>query len=554
MSKLWVRTTFLLPLLLAVRAGLHDVPKMVDDQPSMAKNRGMSHASSGYEPARSGACTEAYTERVCLRRSGCAWCMVKHNEDADGDGVRAVSSIRRKSKSTSLRGKRGQQLECGKWSACVGPPGLCELRRDRKSCEKDSEVDVPCAWCASEDRCVTYTSNASGHLVAQCVGCDGKFNSGMKTDVCGVCGGTNSTCFAFTRQEQIGILLALSGNILISPYIRLKLWWVGMVLMAMGETGNFLAYAYAPATVVAPLGAVSVISNSILAHYILREHIGPRNLFGVAMAILGSVLIVLYAPSSDKQLTMEVLIEYMSDSGFAFFVISISIAILILFLLPDNIKKRYVVIYTLICSLTGSLTVMCVKGVSTALVLTLQGNNQFYNVLPWILVAVTVGTLIVQLKYLNLAMMHFGASEVVPVYYVLFTFCSIMAGIVLYKEYHQHCPPTNPDCHYTLFFVSGCLVTFSGVYLITFAKRSKTNYRDELDDLADEMLDGRFLHRDAGGRSRSDWTAYGRGRAATVEVETEGLLGGTVMRVKNSPPSSPDAQGVELSSVAAQLR
>ena len=41
----------------------------------------------------------------------------------------------------------------------------------------------------------------------------------------------------------------------LQPYIRLKLWWVGMVLMAMGETGNFLAYAYAPATVVAPLGA-----------------------------------------------------------------------------------------------------------------------------------------------------------------------------------------------------------------------------------------------------------------------------------------------------------
>lgn len=38
-----------------------------------------------------------------------------------------------------------------------------------------------------------------------------------------------------------------------------------MIMMALGETGNFLAYAYAPATVVAPLGAVSVISNSLLA-------------------------------------------------------------------------------------------------------------------------------------------------------------------------------------------------------------------------------------------------------------------------------------------------
>ena len=133
----------------------------------------------------------------------------------------------------------------------------------------------------------------------------------------------------------------------------------------------------------------------------------------------------------------------------------IVLAVLVLFSLKDAIKKRYVVVYTLICSLTGALTVMCIKGVSTALVLTLQGQNQFYNVLPWVLVATVVITLMIQLKYLNLAMIHFGASEVVPVYYVLFTFCSIMAGVLLFKEYHQHCPVDNPDCHYTFFFFRG---------------------------------------------------------------------------------------------------
>ena len=42
-----------------------------------------------------------------------------------------------------------------------------------------------------------------------------------------------------------------------------------------------------------------------------------------------------------------------------------------------------------------------------------------------------------QIRILNLAMMHFGASEVVPVYYVLFTLGSVLGGMVLYKEYHQ---------------------------------------------------------------------------------------------------------------------
>jgi len=37
--------------------------------------------------------------------------------------------------------------------------------------------------------------------------------------------------------------------------------------------------------------------------------------------------------------------------------------------------RRYVVVYLLICSLSGSLTVMSVKGVSTAVILTLSGLN-----------------------------------------------------------------------------------------------------------------------------------------------------------------------------------
>ena len=47
---------------------------------------------------------------------------------------------------------------------------------------------------------------------------------------------------------------------------------------------------------------------------------------GVVLAIGGSVLIVSYAPSSDKQLTMEVLEEYMSDASFIVFVSCLVIA------------------------------------------------------------------------------------------------------------------------------------------------------------------------------------------------------------------------------------
>lgn len=38
-------------------------------------------------------------------------------------------------------------------------------------------------------------------------------------------------------------------------------WWFGVILMGVGELGNFAAYGFAPATLIAPLGCVSVIGR-----------------------------------------------------------------------------------------------------------------------------------------------------------------------------------------------------------------------------------------------------------------------------------------------------
>ena len=433
--------------------------RMVDEAAvALAQSSRQGAAESASRAAA--ACRAVATEPQCALQNGCAWCSQKSAQPPAGTR-RAASGATRDEHTAVFVGGRRSLLEEGKasakdsracmaWQECTGPASLCELRASESACSGSSATESSCVWCKSEGemtippktlstfgelaltsrrdpragRCVNLTAKGQeASLNAQCKGCDGKFDSGVLLDACGECGGSsNTTCatshsFAFTRQEKIGIVLALSGNVLISvslntqkyahnkneergagklSYLKLKLWWIGMILMAIGETGNFLAYAYAPATIVAPLGAVSVISNCFLAHFVLREHIGVRNLLGVFLAIFGSVIIVLYAPSSDQQLTMDLLVQYMSETSFLALVSLIVVAVLVLFSLRDTVKKRYVVVYTLICSLTGALTVMCIKGVSTALVLTLQGQNQFYNVLPWVLVATVVVTLMIQ--------------------------------------------------------------------------------------------------------------------------------------------------------------
>lgn len=42
-------------------------------------------------------------------------------------------------------------------------------------------------------------------------------------------------------------------------YLMEPLWWAGMLTMIVGEIANFAAYAFAPAILVTPLGALSII-------------------------------------------------------------------------------------------------------------------------------------------------------------------------------------------------------------------------------------------------------------------------------------------------------
>ena len=260
---------------------------------------------NGFEGWRSQkACSSRTSEAACGLLNGCSWCIPKEaappagNHRRGGPAGRALldnsqpASSEVVSVSLEGAGARG----CVPWTQCAGPDSLCEMRTSEAACIGSDVLEKSCLWCKSETRCVSMSAKEfEADKNGQCKGCDGVYDSGVQCAP-GAAGENGGSRFAFTRQEKVGIILALSGNVLISvslntqkyahnaneargtakvSYLRLKLWWIGMGLMALGETGNFLAYAYAPATVVAPLGAVSVISNCFLARFVLGEQVCP---------------------------------------------------------------------------------------------------------------------------------------------------------------------------------------------------------------------------------------------------------------------------------------
>ncbi|XP_052257360.1 NIPA-like protein 2 isoform X2 [Dreissena polymorpha] len=287
------------------------------------------------------------------------------------------------------------------------------------------------------------------------------------------------------KDLVIGCVLAICGNLLISVSLNLQkythmknearevaihytkdpMWWLGVSLMVIGEVGNFSAYGYAPASLVAPLGTTTVIANMFLAALFLKEKIGPENLFGSALAVLGAVLVVGFAPKKEKILDGIMLMSLLKNMGFIVYT-CIELAILAVLLLLLHVKKMTrVVIYLLIVAIIASFSVISAKAVSSMVQLTFAGDSQLKYISLYVMLIIMVSTAILQVKYLNMAMKKFESTIVVPTNFVFFTLSAIIAGIVFYQEF------MGMTALEIFMFLFGCSMSFLGVYFIVVGRK-----------------------------------------------------------------------------------
>ncbi|KAK7318959.1 hypothetical protein RJT34_03668 [Clitoria ternatea] len=219
-------------------------------------------------------------------------------------------------------------------------------------------------------------------------------------------------------------------------YLLEPCWWLGMISMIVGEVANFAAYAFAPALLVTPLGALSIIFSSALAHFILEEKLHIFGMLGCALCVVGSVTIVLHAPHERVIHSVKEVWELATEPVFIVFavVVVVVVALLIFYFVP-RYGEKYMIVYVGICSLTGSITVMAVKAVSIAMKLTFEGTNQFIYFQTWFFTIVVIGCCLLQINYLNKALDTFNTAVVSPVYYVMFTTFTIFASIIMFKDW-----------------------------------------------------------------------------------------------------------------------
>lgn len=243
-------------------------------------------------------------------------------------------------------------------------------------------------------------------------------------------------------------------------YLQNPIWWAGMSTMIVGEVANFAAYTFAPPILVTPLGALSVLIGAVLASFILKEELGRLGKVGCALCLVGTVIIVVNAPEDKEIQTVDEMLNYALQPGFMFYCLFVlSFSLFMIFRMVPKYGRKTPLVYISICSLVGSISVMSVKGLGVALKLTFAGNNQFTHPSTYCFAIVVVVCIITQMNYFNKALDQFSTNVVNPIYYVFFTFSTILASVLLFQGFNTSTAPA-------VSLLGGFIVIFTGVYLL----------------------------------------------------------------------------------------
>ncbi|KAK4543105.1 hypothetical protein LTR36_005882 [Oleoguttula mirabilis] len=286
-------------------------------------------------------------------------------------------------------------------------------------------------------------------------------------------------------------------------YLQSPIWWLGISLMTLGEAGNFLAYGFAPASIVSPLGVVALVSNCMIAPLLLGERFRWRDGLGVIIAIAGAVTVVLSASDSNPRLTPDKIWHLITRWEFETY-LGISLFLIIALTVASNkYGDRTVIIDLGLVGLFGGYTALSTKGIASLL------SNTIWRVvtfpITYLLVAVLVFTAVMQIKYLNRALQHFNATIVIPTQFVIFTISVIVGSAILYRDFERQTPEDAGK------FFGGCALTFLGVWCITSGRGDDSEGDEELgeDEDAIDLLDEEHVQpevrerEDGGDRRRS---------------------------------------------------
>jgi drug/metabolite transporter (DMT)-like permease len=218
------------------------------------------------------------------------------------------------------------------------------------------------------------------------------------------------------------------------PYYKQPKFWVGYLVVAIfNVVGNFVSMGFAPASLVTPLGAVSLLANTVNSRIILKEEVTKIDLVGNSLIFFGIIAITSAGAASNTCYALSDFLQMYRAERFLKYMACMFTVVLVLMLLLfalDEFKKHegglgslkaaHKFCFPALGGIIGGLTPIFSK--QLAEIVKLAGENTNYNDLdtagPWCILILMLIVISTQTNYVSRGLELYEQSYVVPVFQV----------------------------------------------------------------------------------------------------------------------------------------
>lgn len=134
-------------------------------------------------------------------------------------------------------------------------------------------------------------------------------DSDSSSTVIGVLMGLVASVGINSGQNLQALGLSVSEEVRSRPYTS-KTWCLGMAVFITGSMLNFAAFSFAASSILVPLEAVQFVTNVGFNKFVNKKVIPTRMLAGVALAVSGVALSVVFGSTDVRCFTIDELIDF----------------------------------------------------------------------------------------------------------------------------------------------------------------------------------------------------------------------------------------------------
>lgn len=259
-------------------------------------------------------------------------------------------------------------------------------------------------------------------------------------------------------------------------YYKHSLWWLGLGLVIAGSVADFAALFFAPQAVIAPLGSLTLVSNTVFAPILLKEKIGLRDIIGTGMIVIGAAVAVSFGPHQDVIYDTTDLFRFFIRPFFIIYTVMVAIYMCVLIFMirkmegleksdreGEYLKWRpfHQFAYASLSGCVGACSVLYCKCIVELMSNTSAGDSMFQYYQSYLIIAAMFLCIFSQIYYLNSGLRRFDSAFMVPVFQSFWIVFSVASGLVFFKEYHEM------SWMEIGFFGLGVLVTIVGVLILS---------------------------------------------------------------------------------------